>query len=305
MTVHLYEQFVAINSAGTRAAFAEFSAYAPADTSFTTPLDVFDAAGVPMATVDANGEGIVQPYGADGYLFIVLKSGDFIFPRVSAQGLVNEVTAAAAAATQALADLEQYILDHPAGSGGGSGIADWAEVAGLPGFPVGGFAQTGHTHVFDNLRKPDGSSLPQFMLDFLKATDAPAALAKIGGAAGTGTSNVTVNGTLSGAAMPASKQFHSDEIALPTGTVLAGADMAGVGNVEAALEKLANRTGTGATTAYPRIYRNGTTGTYATRATLGTIPVGTPAEWWGTVQPAFGTPYMETGDIWVPTATDS
>lgn len=311
MTLYAFEQFAAIDRDATRASLAQFDAFAPSDSTYSTPLPIFDMGGIPMSAVEANTDGVVQPYQVEGYLYVNLKSGDFIFPRVSAQGLVDEVAAGSAAAEQALADLAQYIADNPgqlptAGKAPGKTIivaadgttftyvdpvaaatASWSTLSGKPAT----FPPDAHTTSIDDLRKATGA-LSTPVLSLLQAVDATGLRAVVQAAPAT-TVSFPGFGRTNLLAMRGDAVLGANEI---TTTAISGI----VGsNVQAVLAELKGLIGTGggggtAPSGTRIVIRyNTTTGTWPLRPTTG--PTGAVYDWVGPISvaaPTTGGGYM-------------
>lgn len=88
---------LAIDAQGKPVAGAEFAAYAPEDTAFTTPLTVSDpVTGAPINPLKAGANGALPPFTVAGnHPRVILKSGSFSTEVVALQQLVADRVAAA------------------------------------------------------------------------------------------------------------------------------------------------------------------------------------------------------------------
>lgn len=108
MTQYLIDQFVVASGPGSSAPGAVGDVYARTDTTYTTPLDVFDTGGIPMANVTASADSIVQPFLVESdEPAVTWKSGPWVFPLLSTVGVVTDVHSARAAAQSAQLAAEQ------------------------------------------------------------------------------------------------------------------------------------------------------------------------------------------------------
>lgn len=110
----------------TAVANANLRAYAPEDTSRTTPLVVTDPSGVVLAFIRSNHLALSEPFISDLAL-VVLSDGTYAVPVDSPTGLAASAAASATAAQTALAALQAYIAANP----GGGGTMDHGALSGL------------------------------------------------------------------------------------------------------------------------------------------------------------------------------
>lgn len=79
--------------------------FAESDTSYATPLTVYDLAGVAHTTVDIDSQGVTEAFRADAPV-VVWKSGDVVLPIWSGTGMREAAEAAQVAAEAAQAAAE-------------------------------------------------------------------------------------------------------------------------------------------------------------------------------------------------------
>lgn len=90
MVLFPYRSILAFDAAsGQKAANATGQVFALDDTTFTTPLNPVDAAGVAV-NLTANGDGILPTFYLDGYTSVNWKSGSWVFPLVTTEPVPGE-----------------------------------------------------------------------------------------------------------------------------------------------------------------------------------------------------------------------
>lgn len=254
MPWYAYESQIAIDESGSIARNAEGFVYSTADTSFTTPLEVTDLAGVVRSEIVANALGLIEQFRVEDYKTVVWKSGDFMMVLHSIEGAIEEVeqakdaAVAAQVAAEAAAAAASTAALPPGGTpgyfvmAGPSGTPTWAPAptggAGITGAPSTwptSFPPDAHTTAVADLRTGVGqplSSAAAAVLAALTAADIRAAAQ----AAPSTTVSFPGFGSTSTQAMRGDKTFKSAEIAL-TSTVTGLT----AGDVQAALVELAAR----------------------------------------------------------------
>jgi hypothetical protein len=220
--------------------------FAPTDTSFATPLNVFDLAGVPLAgnVIVVTNDGVTTQFRVQDQPVVTWKSGSYILGLSSPQGLLDAATAAQAAAETAeeiLASAPQILPaggtpgdvlfrsvteyqgawgPAPVGAGGSGGSVTWDAVTLKPTT----FPASPHTHPASQVSDstPVGRSV-------LTASDAATARSAIGAGTGNGTSNLQVGPGATDAA--AGNHVHAASAVLftPTGGVTATDVQAAIG----------------------------------------------------------------------------
>ena len=268
MTWYEYEQLSAYDApSGAIARNAVGQVYATTDTTFTTPLPVRDLADVPMTSLTSNNDGIIPPFKVEDHKVVNWKSGPYIFPVASIEGFIldNEAAVSAAQAAQAAAEDAASRSALPARIAVGNVVTEtatgWASlpptggsggttIEGAPAVWPSTFPPTSHSHTTSDLRNTSAAPLATPVANLLNAGDQAAARAAIGAGTGNGTSNLTL-GTTATTAMPGNKVFGANEVTVTPTTDLPQT------NVQAALNDLATRAGSGASNIMVVVYRSG------------------------------------------------
>lgn len=248
--------------------------YAITDTTFTTPLAVFDTSGtgMPDGQVKVSAQGVTDEFGVDepvdgdnSRFAVFWKSGPYVIVLESIRGLSKAAQDArtdaqtARTAAQTAADTvanspailpaggsqgnvlyrgatERTGVWGPPSQGGGGGASTWDQISGKPET----FPPSAHTHTATQIS--DSGTVGRAVLT---AADAAAARAAIGAGTGNGTSNLALGATGTTAAPGNHVHAASAVTFAPTGGVTAT-------NVQDAIAQAA-QTGTGGSSG-PSIY---------------------------------------------------
>lgn len=175
---------------------ADGQIFAESDTSFSSPLPIYDALGTPIERVTVGPNGLTQSFRVDNLDRVVWRSGPYAIPIWSPQGLTAEAARVGAAAAdsataaQAAATAAENAATSAA-NGGGGGTPNWDSVQNKPTT----FAPSDHTHPVAQISdaSPVGAAV-------LKATDKASARAALGAGTGNGTSDLALGTTASTAA---------------------------------------------------------------------------------------------------------
>lgn len=325
MTWYIYPPMVALDQNGQPVASTSGQIYADTDDAGVTPLAIRDLNGNTVSSVEVNSFYLTQGFQIEDMPEANWRSGDIVVALNSPKGMRIAAEAAQAAASQALSDIQDFLSSTPTelpsgkfpgaglfvasdgslvwlvppSGGGGSGITSYTQIVSLPGYPAGGFAGASHLHQVSDLRNTSNTALQTMILNLLQATTPQGARAAIGAGIGNGTSDVTVNGVSTGAAMPASKSFKSDEIGLIASIVGLPAT-----TVHEALVALAARgSGGGSVPDGINVTRAFASGAYPPRGSTLAAPPSVIVIWRGPVWPPQGGLYMQSGDEYKATAS--
>lgn len=117
---YIFEGLLAIDEqSGGIARNAEGHVYALADTTFATPLPVTDLQGVPLTALTSNQLGYIPSFKCQTRIAL-WKSGPYIIPVWSIQGVLEDIVEARQAAEDAAIAAQQAAEAAAGGTGGGS-----------------------------------------------------------------------------------------------------------------------------------------------------------------------------------------
>jgi len=144
MATYVFGPFVAYDPTppGALVKGAAGKVYATTDTAFATPLSVTDMAGVAMTDIFSSAEGVIEEFKVVDHSQVVWKSGSYVLPLTSDQGLKEaaESAASAAQASATAAGLAQLAAEEAqeavedlieSGGGGGGGVSAHSALSGL------------------------------------------------------------------------------------------------------------------------------------------------------------------------------
>lgn len=219
---------------------AEADVYAVTDTAFTTPLDLVDLAGVPIAKLVSSNDGVFPPFVVDDateHAEVVAKSGSYLTPMVSflgGSGPAGPAGPAGAGVPNVAASVAGQVIkstgpDTPpvwAAEAAGSGIT------GAPLIWPSTFPSSAHSHTATEI-----SNASTVGRNVLTAATQQEARTAIGAGTGNGTSNLAL-GTTATTAAPGNHRHGATSVDFtPAGGIAAT-------NVQEAIIEAANRPGT-------------------------------------------------------------
>lgn len=305
-----FESQIALDApTGAIARNAEGQVFATSDTTFTTPLAVQDLAGVPRTALVSNNLGLIEPFQVEDQKLVNWKSGPYIVPVLSIQGVIadGEANRDASLAAQAAAEQAASLSSLPEGGTDGQVLTvgpdgpAWQPPAqatsGITGAPTAWpstFPPSAHTHPAGQIS--DATTVGQALI---KAVDQAAARAAIAAGTGNGTSNLAL-GTTGTTAAPGNHTHAAAALAFVPPTGMTATDVQSA-IAEVNTKASAGGGGTGTIPAGTLVERRYTAGAYPVR---GTLPAGTVVWWAGPVQPLIGGNYAIAGvDHYVLTAS--
>ncbi len=267
MPVDYFEAKLALDTtSGSVVPGAVAQVFAVADTSFTSPLPIYDLTDTPMSTLTASPTGIYPAFRCPGHQQVVARAGGMLTPLTSLVGALLSVIPNPSTVTDTLAlvaEAGEYRLvprseseglppdPSLAPDGAGlvvkNGVMQWlmqaAGIANAPSAWPSAFPPIQHTHGAGDIT--DATALGRAVLS---AATAQAARQAIGAGTGNGTSNLTLGATSSTAA-PGDHSHQASAIPFtPAGPITAQ-------NLQDAVVQAASMGGSGGGTSQVQVLR--------------------------------------------------